>query len=300
MILVVGGTGELGGRVVRLLREQGHEVRCLVRPETEAATVAELGATISRGDLAKPSSLPPACEGIDTVIASVTALGRELAGAGHGSVRDVDQAGMSALIDAAEQAGVRRFVYLSSAGLDASRGTPFERAKIANERRLRAASMQAVIVRPDALQETHFSPYGRFDLARGRVTVFGKGDARTRWVSADDVATLIALVAVEPNPPELLEFGGPEAISRNEAITIAERLTGRTIKRQRIPRPVLRLGLHVLKRPHAALASFFGLTLMRDLADSSWDDTPLRQRGIVPKSASTFLEEQARSLRQAS
>jgi uncharacterized protein YbjT (DUF2867 family) len=59
MILVVGGTGELGGRIVRLLREQRHDVRCLVRPETDAATVAELGATVIRADLTKPSSLPP-------------------------------------------------------------------------------------------------------------------------------------------------------------------------------------------------------------------------------------------------
>jgi uncharacterized protein YbjT (DUF2867 family) len=203
---------------------------------------------------------------------------------------------MSALIDAAEQARVGRFVFVSSAGLDTTRGTPFERAKIANERRLRASSMQAVLVRPDAFQETHLTPLGRFDLARGQVVVFGKGDSRTRWVSADDVAALIAAVAAEPNPPELIEFGGPEAISRNEAITIAERLTGRTIKRQHVPRPILRLGQHLLNRPHDALASFFGLVLMRDLADSNWDDTPLRQRGITPRSASEFLEQQAKSL----
>ena len=296
MILVVGGTGELGGRAVRLLREHGHQVRCLVRPETDDATLGQLGATVVRGDLTEPPSLPRACQGIDTVVATVTALGRRLGGAHHASIRQVDQAGMSALIDAAEQARVGRFVFVSSAGLDTARGTPFERAKIANERRLRASSMQAVLVRPDAFQETHLTPLGRFDLARGQVVVFGKGDSRTRWVSANDVAALIAAVAAEPNPPELIEFGGPEAISRNEAITIAERLTGRTIKRQHVPRPILRLGQHLLNRPHDALASFFGLVLMRDLADSNWDDTPLRQRGITPRSASEFLEEQAKSL----
>jgi uncharacterized protein YbjT (DUF2867 family) len=298
MILVVGGTGELGGRVVRLLDGRGHEVRCLVRPETDNAQLLQLGAAVVRGDLTEPLTLPPACQGVDTVIAAVTAMGRRLAGAGRGSVRQVDQDGMSALVDAAEQAGVARFVFVSSAGLDKTRGTPFERAKIATEQRLRASSMPAVLVRPDAFQETHFTPVGRFDLARGRVMVFGKGDARTRWVSADDVAALIAAVAVEPNPPELIEFGGPEAISRNEAITVAERLTGRTIKRRRVPRLILRLGMRVLNRPNDALASFFGLALMRDLADSSWDDDPLRQRGITPRSVSEFLEEQARSLQK--
>jgi uncharacterized protein YbjT (DUF2867 family) len=204
---------------------------------------------------------------------------------------------MLALIEAAEQAGVRRFVYASSAGLDAALGTPFDRAKIACEQRLRASSMQAVIVRPDAFQEVHLTPLGRFDMARGRVTVFGKGDTRTRWLSIDDAAALIAALVVEPNPPELIEVGGPEALSRNEAIAIAERLTGRRMRRQHLPRPILRLGMRALSRPHDALASFFGLALMRDLADSSWDDTPLRERGIAPRSVTHFLAEQARSLR---
>ena len=42
-----------------------------------------------------------------------------------------------------------------------------------------------------------------------------------RWVSTDDAAALVAAVAVEPDPPAMVEFGGPEAISRNEAIAIA-------------------------------------------------------------------------------
>jgi uncharacterized protein YbjT (DUF2867 family) len=299
MIMVVGGSGELGARVVRLLVEHGHEVRCLVRPKTDDAALRRFGATVVRGDLTEPPSLPAACDGIDTVVATVTAMGRRLGGVGRGSIGEVDVVGMSALVDAAEQARVRRFVFVSSAGLDRSRGTPFERAKIAHEQRLRASSMRAVLVRPDAFQETHFTPSGRFDMERGRVIVFGKGHARTRWVSADDVAALIAAVAVEPDAPELIEFGGPEPMSRNEAITIAEGLTGRPIKRQRVPRPILRLGMHLLSRPNDALASFLGLALMRDLADSSWDDTPLREWGIAPRSASDFLIERARNLNSA-
>ena len=97
----------------------------------------------------------------------------------------------------------------------------------------------AVLVRPDPFQETHFKPSGRFDMERGRVIVFGKGDARTRRAGADDVAALIVAVAIEPGAPRTIEFGGPELMSRNEAITIAECLIGRPMKRQGVRRPIL-------------------------------------------------------------
>jgi uncharacterized protein YbjT (DUF2867 family) len=293
VIFVVGGTGELGGRVVKLLREQGHVVRCLVRPGSDGEELRSRGAEIVSGDLANHASLAGACEGAGTVVATATVIGRRLAGARSPSIREVDQDGMSALVDAAEAASVERFVYVSFAGADAQLGTPLERAKIATEQRLRRSSMRCVIVRPDAFQDIHLAPIGRFDIAGGKVAVFGKGDTRRRWVSTDDVAALVAALAVEPDPPAMVEFGGPEALSRNEAIAVAEQVTGRPIKRQRMPRPVARLGMRLLARPNDALASVFGAGLLQDLVASSWDDTPLKERGINAKSASQFIREQA-------
>ena len=295
MILVVGCSGDLGGRVVRRLCSQGRQVRCLLRPGTSETGLPDRGVHVVRGDLTIPDSLPAACEGVEIVVATATAIGRRLAGARHPSIQEVDDSGMASLIGAAEQAAARRFVYVSTVGLDGPE-TPFVRAKIATEKRLSASSMQTVILRPDAFQEIHLAPLGRFDMAGGKVTVFGRGESRTRWVSTEDVAALVAAVALEPEPPDLIEFGGPEALSRNEAIAVAERLLGKKMKRQRIPRPVLRLGVRLLNRPNDGLASLFGLVLTRDLADTRWDDQPLRQRGIAAKSATQFLTEQVQAL----
>jgi uncharacterized protein YbjT (DUF2867 family) len=88
------------------------------------------------------------------------------------------------------------------------------------------------------------------------------------------------------DPPDIITFGGPEAISRNEALAIAEQATGRTIKVQRMPRALARLGMRVLDRPNPAMATIFGTGLMRDLLRVTWDDAPLRERGITPRSAS--------------
>ncbi len=295
MLLVVGGTGELGGRVVRLLLGRGHDVRCLVRPGSHAERLEELGAKVVRGDLTDPGSLVDACQGVDTVIATATAIARRLAGVPGPSIRETDEVGMASLVDAAESAGVRRFVYLSYAGVDAGFGTPIEKAKLATEQRLAQSGLQRVVVRPDAFQEINLGPLGRFDLKAGKVSVFGKGDNRVRWVSTDDVAELVAAVAVEPDPPVMVKFGGPEAISRNEAIAIAESLTHRTMKVQRLPRPIVRFAIPLLNRSNDGLASIFGVGLIQDLYSGDWTDEPLRHRGITPRSTTDFLRDQAES-----
>ena len=236
-----------------------------------------------------------ACKGAHTVVASATAIARVLAGTKHPSIHEADEVGMASLVEAAEGAGVERFVYVSYAGADSSLGTPLERAKAATEMRLARSPMRRVVVRPDAFQEIHLAPLGRFDIQGGKVAIFGKGDTQRRWVATDDVAALVAAVAVETDPPDIVTFGGPEAISRNEAVVIAERASGTKIKVQRMPRAFVRLGMRLLDRPLPAMATIFGTGLMQDLIPVTWDDAPLRERGITPRSASDWIQEQART-----
>jgi uncharacterized protein YbjT (DUF2867 family) len=295
MILVVGGTGQLGGRVVRILRRRDQPVRCLVRAGSDDTDLRSLGAQVVPGDLLQRAGLDSACRGADCVVATATAIARRLAGAREPSIHDVDEVGMAALVDAAERAGVARFVYVSFAGADRAFGSPLDRAKTATERLLRASSMRAVIVRPDAFQEIHLAPLGRFDVQRGRVGVIGRGDTKRRWVSTDDVAALVAAVAVEAEPPKVVEFGGPEALTRNEAIAVAEQATGRAMRVQRMPHAAARIGMRMMTRRNDALSSVFGAGLLQDTVEADWDDVPLRERGINPRSATEFIQRQARA-----
>lgn len=296
MILIVGATGDLGRRVTARLRSQGHSVRCLVRSGKGDAGLHGIGAEVVEGDLTIPASLRAACEGSGTVIATATAIGRRLAGASSLTIGQVDEEGMLSLVDAAEAADVHRFVYLSFTGVGASVGTPLEHAKLAVEKRLNNSSMQTVIVRADAFQEVHLAPIGRFDIGSGKAAIIGKGNTRRRWVATEDVAALLCAVALEPAPPALLEFGGPEPLTKNGAVAIAQDLTHRKMKVQRMPRPVARLLVLLLRRRNDALASAFGAGLHQDLIEATWDDQPLRQRGIKPKAATDFLREQASQL----
>jgi uncharacterized protein YbjT (DUF2867 family) len=296
MILVVGATGDLGSRVARRLRSEGQPVRCLVRASTDDSGLRQLGAEVVRGDLTVPAGLGAACEGIDTVIATATAIGRRLARANSPSIGDVDEKGMVSLVDAAEAAGVQRFVYLSFAGVDTPVGTPLEHAKLAVEERLRTTSMQTVIVRADAFQEIHLAPMARFDIASGKAAIIGKGNTRRRWVATEDVAALLCAVALESAPPALLEVGGPELLTKKEAVAIVQDLTHARMKIQRMPLPVARLAVRLLHRRNDALASALGAGIHQDLYEATWDDQPLRQRGINPKAATDFLREQTSQL----
>jgi len=293
MILIVGGTGDLGGRVARILSEQGQSVRCLVRRSGDDAVLQGLGIEVVRGDLTEPDSLADACRGVTTVVATATVIARRLAGAALPTIRQVDEEGMASLIGAAEAAGVRRFVYLSFPGVDKAIGTPLERAKLATEERLRSSSMQRVVIRSDAFQEIHLGALARFDVAAGKIAIIGRGDSRRRWVSTSDIAALVASVAMEADPPSLITVGGPEAISKNEAVALAEEVTGRRMKVRHMPRPVARFAIRVLNKRNDALASAFGAGLLQDIRAADWDDSALRERGIAPRPASDYLRAEA-------
>jgi uncharacterized protein YbjT (DUF2867 family) len=248
------------------------------------------------GDLTDHGTLPGACQGVTTVVATATVISARLAGARHPSIREVNEVGMAALVLAAENTGVARFVYLSVAGVEGSPGSPLHRAKLATERRPAGSSIRTVIVRPDAFQDIHRAPLGPFDLKAGKVAVFGKGDTKRRLVGMDNVAQIVVAVALEADPPPIVEFGGPEALSRNEAIAIAERLTGRTMKTMRMPRAVAKVGMRLLDRPNDALASVFGAGLHQDLVAAAWDDAPFRARGTTPRSVTEWLEQQVKTV----
>lgn len=293
MILVCGATGELGGRIVRLLVADGQKVRALVRPETDAAGLQLDGVGVVLGDLRDPATLAPALEGVDTVVTTANAISRLLAGRTDVSIAAVDGQGNQNLIHAAEEAGVRRFVLVSAAGVneDTAHLSPLMAAKWAAEKTLRATSMEAVIVRPDMFQEVWLSPTTGIDPAAGKALIYGRGQLPQRYVAIDDVAKLCAHVAVEPDPPTIVEFGGPEALSRMEVVADFESATGTKLHVRHVPRAVMSIGHHALARIRPEIASLMGMALFSDTHPGSWDDGPLRAIGVDPRPATAFIRQ---------
>jgi uncharacterized protein YbjT (DUF2867 family) len=293
MILLCGGTGLLGSRIAQRLAERSLGFRALVRPHTDASALERLGAEIFRGDLRDPATLPAAVTGVQTVISTANAISRVLGGKTDLTLRDVDDRGNANLVRAAEEAGVERFVFLSFSAAILAASTPFADAKLATERRLRDSSMHEVIVRPDAYQEVQLSPLAGFDWPNRSVTIFGKGDAPAAYVAVDDVAEAVVRLAMAPDPPRLVEFGGPEAMTRNQAADALERALGAPVRRRHVPRAALRLGIIALRPFKPALASVMGQALRADLVETAPSDAPLRQLGIEPRPVSAYISQMA-------
>jgi uncharacterized protein YbjT (DUF2867 family) len=228
MILVAGATGELGRAICRQLTQKGGMVYGMVRSSSAPEAVAELeaiGVRPVQADLDDPESLREACSGCDAVVSGMTAMGRP-----GDSIEKVDRDGQLALVEAAAEEGVERFVYMSYSGA-IGKDDPLTLAKRAVERTLKHSGMSWTVLRPSYFMETWLSPALGFDVAGGRVRIFGAGSAPISWVARDDVAAFAAAaVDSEEARNATLEIGGPEAIAPLDVVTLFEELSGRRLE----------------------------------------------------------------------
>jgi uncharacterized protein YbjT (DUF2867 family) len=290
VILLVGGTGELGGRIARRLYARREPYRALVRKSSDVSALRGLGAEIVRGDLQDPASLHRAVEGVRTVITTVTAISRALGGEKTATIRGVDDRGNANLIAAAEEAGVERFVFISFVITPALARIPLGAAKLATEQRLARSRMREVIVRPDMFQEIWLSKIVGLDWEAGKAQIFGKGETPHAYVAIDDVAEVTARLALHDDPPREISFGGPDPLTRHEVVERFERASGRGIKHRHIPRPMLRAGSVALRPVKPVQASLMAMALDADLAQQPLSAQPLREFGIEPRPAGDYIE----------
>ena len=183
-VVVAGGHGQIGLRLLRLLASGGHSARGLVRNPDHVPDVAEVGAEAVVCDMEALESLSGCCTGADAVVFAAGAG----AGSGPERKRTVDLGAAVKLMDA----GVRRYVMVSaiSAGRPEEWSEPmrpYYEAKAEADRRLEESGLDYTIVRPGSLTD---------DPGTGRVTV-GTGLAYGD-IPRDDVAAVLLAVLVTP------------------------------------------------------------------------------------------------------
>lgn len=293
MILIVGATGSLGGAISHALLARNTPVRILVRQhsptEARGGSLPEFiaaGAQPVYGDLKNRASLDVACEGTETVITTANSALRS----GADNPQTVDLEGNRNLIDAAQAAGVKHFIFVSAQTADPNSPIPFISAKGKTEQYLQASGLPYTIIAPAAFMEVWIGlVVGMPALGHRSVTVVGSGERKHTFISAGDVAQFA--VACVGNPKAMnrkLVVGGPQPLSFRDAARTFGRIVGREIAVQSV-----HPGEPISGLPQSMVEMLAGF----DVADSELDTTALaNQFGVTL----TTLEEFAARLTRES
>ncbi|MDE3764168.1 SDR family oxidoreductase [Sinorhizobium meliloti] len=194
-IVVIGGTGLIGSKLVQNLRGRGHDVLAAA-PNTGVNTITREG-------------LAGALDGADVVVDVANAPVWE-----DKAVLNFFETSGRNLLAAEAAAGVRHHVALSIVGSERLPGNGYFRAKVAQENLIKASGIPYTILRA-----TQF-----FEFVGGIAQAAAVGDeirlspALIQPIASDDVAAALAEVAVAPPVNGTLEVAGPEAIPLDELV----------------------------------------------------------------------------------
>ena len=281
MILIAGGTGNLGRRVVRLLAAREFPVRVLTRDPARAADLVGAGVEVATGDVRDAGSVARAMVGVQTAISAIQGF----SGTGGDSPETVDRAGNGVLIRAAREAGAGHVILVSVQGATPDHPLGLFRAKYQAEQELRASGLAWTILRPTASMETWAQLVGRPLVETGRTRIFGRGENPINFVAADDVARFVELAVVDPAlRGQVVEIGGPENLTMRQVAQAFQAATGKTGRISHVPLPAMR-ALAVLLRPlNATIARQIQAGVVMDTRDMTFDpaETSRRYPAIVP------------------
>jgi uncharacterized protein YbjT (DUF2867 family) len=239
LILVTGASGFVGGHVVHALRAAGKPVRALVRDPRKAAPLRTWEADLVEGDMTDAASLARAVEGCDTVVHLVAIRqGR------REQFQRVMVDGTRALVAAAEQAGVQRFVLMSALGTteETKDLVPYYWAKWEMEQQVERSTVPHVTFRPSFIfgRDGGILPtFVRLARIAPVTPIIGTGRQRIQPIWVDDVAAyFVAAIDRDGVTGRTFELGGPDAVSWNE---FWERL--KRVRRLRRPSVHVPIGL---------------------------------------------------------
>jgi NADH dehydrogenase len=295
MILVTGGTGVVGTMLLKGLHENGEQIRLFTLPDDpNTAQIREFTNDIWYGDIRNPDDVNHLCDGVDTLYhlaAIIIAYDPSL-------FETINVQGTRTILSAAEKAGVRHFIYVSSASVIYPKPTPYSVSKIRCEAMVTASSLTWTIVRPTLVYDKRkggleFDRYLEY-LQRFPVVPFiGAGAARKRPVFVGDlIQGLAALLHNRKTYGKIYNFSGGEAISMKDFSRLCLSLMGNAGK-PIIPLPVWVCRCiawcmkGVMKKPLLTWQTIAGIIQDADLDIKQAQE----DLGYAPKRVSDFLPE---------
>jgi nucleoside-diphosphate-sugar epimerase len=313
---VTGGTGFIGGRVVRRLRDRGDEVVALVRSPGKATDLAELGCELVEGDLTSAEAIRRGVQGCDAVfhIAAVYKVG--IPASEREPMREANVHGTELVLDSAVEAGVKKIVYVSTIGvfgntrgeivnesyhhdgksfLSCYEETKYQSHEVANDRIERGAPI--VIVQPGGVYGPgdHSELGNIIDQTRtGKLKMLMFAETGFNLVHVDDVAEGILLAHDRGQIGEAYVLGG-EISTMGDLIRKVADISGREAPSREMPVSLMKMAIPI--GPVVGKVMGFPPNL-RELIRSSdgvtyWatDAKARRELGYAPRDMETGLRQ---------
>ncbi|MBU2909190.1 SDR family oxidoreductase [Vibrio splendidus] len=240
-ILVAGATGYLGRHLIEALQACDADFKAQARSADKLKDLGLNDSQIQIAQVTDSDSLKGCCDGVDIVISCV-GITRQKEGL---SYMDVDYQANLNLLEEAERAGVKKFVYVSAFRANVIKSVRLLEAKERFACRLLVSEQLApCVVRPNGF----FADIEEFyNMAQsGRVYLFGSGDVRLNPIHGADLADFI--LASLPNAEKELDVGGPDVLSATQIAALAFQSQGKMTRITYIPDCVRKLALSVIRR----------------------------------------------------
>jgi uncharacterized protein YbjT (DUF2867 family) len=244
-VALAGGSGFIGRAIaLRILASGGIKVRVLSRnPEKARARRDLAGVEFVRADIGQPSSLKDALRGANTIIDAIQFDGYPVENPRRGlTFERIDYGGAVALIDAAKQASVDQFIYISGAAAEENSTHPGFRAKGRAERAIRESRLTWTIFRPSLVYGPEDKVVNGLARALRFAPVFGvpgTGRQKVQPVLVDDLAACVTLAVSGRGRNGTYEIGGPELMTFDEMMRVIMDASGHRRPLFHIPEGVM-------------------------------------------------------------
>jgi uncharacterized protein YbjT (DUF2867 family) len=270
MLLLTGATGLIGSALLRRLLGEGEQVRCLVRDPRRLGP-QRVRVQIALGDLTDPPSFRNALRGVDTVVH----LAASIRDQPDGSIEELNGIATWRMVQAAERAGVGRFVFFSALDASTHHRARFFRAKALAEQAVEEAGVESIVFAPSIV----YAPGDPWLTLLERLAllpvmpVSGRGRALYQPIWAEDVADCVIAAlragAARATGHTRYELAGPETLSHNDLVRILLRSLNRSRPLVHVPTPIVSRSLRLLER------------VSGQNAFATWDEAELMEVSMV-------------------
>jgi len=292
MLLLTGATGSIGSRLLPLLLERDHDVRCLVR-EPRRLGPRRVDVQIALGDLGEmsdPYLVRQALRGVDTVVH----LAATIRDQPPHRIEELNGLATVRLLRAAERSGVKRFVFFSALNASEAQRTRFFRAKWLAEQAISSSSLETTIFAPSIVYDRSdpwITLLRRFSFLPV-LPVSGEGRARFEPIWANDAARCV-VAALERDGRQRYELAGPETLDYDEMSGLVSQIAGRPRPLVHIPLPIVRSGLIAMRSlfGEAVFATWEEAELMEVSMTSERGTADAEELGVKPRKMGDVLEE---------